>query len=203
MKEIEKRLGLDQSNSNIIKEKINHRLTPVDSVARTVLVKVEGENFKPDLNVQIDLKVKLIGTESLLSIKHGSWHSDTQREEYDINFKRADLANVIGGISVFGYDKFVLLSTLRTTWRDERLMYTLDEYRNIGQSLFEIEAEENASEAHVDDAFARLGIEPMDSEDTIAFISSINQHKNAQVDLSKTTPTILANQMLEMHPYDS
>lgn len=203
MKEIEKRLGLNQSDSNLLKEKLNNRFEPIDSTGRTVLVKVEGEGFQPDPNVLVDLKVKLIGPDSILSIKHGSWHGDVQRDEYDIHFNRNDLAQVIGGLSVFGYDKFVMFSTLRTTWRDEELMYTLDEYRNIGQSLFEVEAEGNAKETQVNDAFANLGIEPMGSDDTIAFISGLNQHRSAQVDLSNMTPFMVANQMIEAHPYDS
>jgi hypothetical protein len=199
MKEIEKRLGMSAADADMLKERMNQQFMPVYRVGRTVLVKVEGDGFTPDPNVQVDIKIKLISSSSILSIKQGSWHGDTERSEYDVNFSRDDLANVVGGLSVFGYSRYVLLSTLRTTWREDNLQYTLDEYRNIGQSLFEIEATRAASEADVDLAFDALGIKPMDSAATIAFIAGINEHRSVQIDLETTSVADVVERMLKEH----
>ena len=203
MKEIEKRLGLDYQQSSTLKDKLNSRLSRESSIARTVLVNVNGDGFTPDPEAMTDVKVKLIGEDSILSIKYGSWHGDALREEYDINFRRSDLANVIGGVSVVGSDKFILLSTLRTTWRDGDLMHTLDEYGNVGQSLFEVEASGSFDETHVDQAFTRLGVMPMDSAETVNFINAINQHPATRIDLAMVSAQEVARQMLEVHSHAS
>lgn len=200
MKEIERRLGLGKDQSDALKQKLDDRLTRVGSVARTVLVNVNGEGFVPDPSATTDVKVKLIGDDSILSVKRGSWHSDAAREEYEINFRRADLANVIGATSVLGSNKFILLSTLRTSWQDGGLTHTLDEYSNVGQSLYEIEASGELGEEHVNQAFADLGVTPMTSAETIDFIGSINEHPDTQIDLAGMTAAEVAVRMLEVHP---
>lgn len=200
MKEIEKRLGLDKPSADRLVSELDGQLPRSSSVARTVLVNVNGEGFTPNPAASTDTKIKLIGADSVLSIKRGSWHGDAEREEYDINFRREDLANVIGGVAALGSNNFILLSTLRTTWRIDGLMHTMDEYRNVSKALFEIEASGVYGENQVDQAFADLGIEPMDSTSTINFINAINQDPATQVDLSRTTPQEVAQRMLEVHP---
>lgn len=101
---------------------------------------------------------------------------DAAREEYETHFRRDDLANVIGGLKALCYNKSILVSTLRTTWKQGGIVSTLDDYKDTGQAPFEIEAEGAAAEASVGRAFAKLNVNPMSSTATVAFVSGVIQH---------------------------
>lgn len=199
MKEIEKRRGFSILESQQLKNKVNCKFPSCRHFKRTILVKVEGEDFSPDPGTLIDIKIKLLDLESVWSIKHGSWHGDTTREEYEIYFNRQDLSNIISALSLLSYKKFILLSTLRTSWQMGPLTYTLDEYTDISKALFEVEVSEPANEEDLNQAFSELEISPMDSDETIDFIRSINQHKDIQIDLNRISPKEVAARMLEIH----
>jgi len=201
MKEIEKRLGLQPRETANLKKKINSVFTLTKTVRRTILIKT-GKGFVPDPTTLVDIKVKLIDNDSILAIKHGVWHADAARQEYETRFERTDLANLIAGLTVLSYDKFILLSTLRSVWEADGLIVTLDEYTNAGgKALLEIETADNSrGEADIDQAFARLGVRPMGSAATITFISEVNQSADVQIDLLKESPEAVAALMVGNHP---
>ncbi|HEU5187480.1 MAG TPA: hypothetical protein VFT87_03175 [Candidatus Saccharimonadales bacterium] len=199
MIEIEKRLGLGSLEAADLKESLVDTFTFSEQVPRTILVKT-GEGFVPDRDSLVDIKVKLIGDDSILSIKHGSWHGGTARQEYETRFDRADLSSVLGSLLVLSYSKFILLSTLRTVWRAEHCIITLDEYTNVDKALFEVEATESGSEKDVDRVFKDLEIAPMDSSATINFIEGINRSKDVQIDLLERVPDDTAAFIIQSHP---
>ena len=92
MKEAEKRAGLTLAEAANLKSKLNSIYAYKSSVKRSVLVKVDNADFSPSPDSLVDVKIKLIDGDSLLSVKHGSWHGDTAREEYEVNFDRSDLS---------------------------------------------------------------------------------------------------------------
>lgn len=181
-------------------KKINTAYTPSSTVRRTILIKT-GEGFVPDPTSLVDIKVKLIENESILSVKYGVWHTDTARQEYETRFERSDLASLIASLMIFNYDKFILLSTQRSIWETNGLTVTLDEYSNAGnKALFEVEATDNSKgEADIDQFFASLGVLPMGSAATIAFIGEINQSEDVQIDLRENSPEDVAALMLRSH----
>lgn len=199
MIETEKRLGLGSLEAADLKEKIIDTFTFSQQIPRTILVKT-GDGFVPDRDSLVDIKVKLIGNDSILSVKHGSWHGDTVRREYETRFDRADLSNVLGSLLTLSYSKFILLSTLRTIWQADNCTITLDEYTNVDKALFEVEVSESGSEKDVDDIFNDLGVMPMDSPATIAFIEEVNRSKDVQIDMLERLPDDVASFMLRSHP---
>lgn len=198
MKEIEKRRGLDGKEIQELRARINSRYTPTKEVRRTLLIKVENDDFTADPNETVDIKVKMIDDNTLLAVKHGSWHGDTTRQEYEVHFDRNNLSSLISFLQLLTFGRFVLVSTKRTIWQPEGLTITLDEYQGLDKALFEVEADGHSDESKIDDAFEQLGITPMNSEETVEFVNSINQ-AGAKVSLEQTTPQELAGRMIELH----
>ena len=198
MKEIEKRRGLNGKEIQELRARINSRYTPTKEVRRTLLIKVENDDFTADPNETIDIKVKMIDENTLLAVKHGSWHGDTTRQEYEVHFDRNNLSSLISSLQLLAFGKFVLVSTKRTIWQPEGLTITLDEYQGLNKALFEVETEGHSDEGKIDDAFKQLGITPMGSKETVEFVNSINQ-AGAKISLEQTTPQELASRMLELH----
>lgn len=200
MKETEKRLGLQSQNVAALKKKVDDVYTLSRVVRRSLLIKT-GKDFVADPKTLVDIKIKLIEDESLFSVKHGVWHADTTRQEYETRFERSDLASLLASLRILTYDKFILLSTRRSIWETDGFIVTLDEYTNAGgKALFEVETTRDLKdEADIDKLFASLGVLPMDSAATIAFISEVNQSDGVQIDLRKKSPEDVASLMLRSH----
>lgn len=179
----------------------DERYTRKKVVNRTVVVKVDNKDFSPNPEALVDIKTKLIDDQALLSVKCGSWHGDTVRHEYEVNFRPGDLGNLLTILKLFSHSRFVILTTTRTIWTADSLIITLDEYHKIGKALFEVELDdfETGTEEAIDQIFASLGLEAMDSERTIAFIGSLNSAKEIQVDLDECEPLELARGLLSRH----
>lgn len=201
MNEIEKRLGLDKKQSIALRDQLVAKFGEPKTMMRTFLIKVDNQNFLPDPNSLIDIKIKLINNKSIWSTKYGSWHADACRKEFEIHFYRTDLENVIETLHLHQYRYFVLFSTIRSAWKKDKLIYTLDEYKSLPKSLFEIEAENDGDEDLVLKAFDSLSLKPMDSIETISFINSLNQYPAVQIDLNLVSPKELAKQMIGNYLY--
>lgn len=201
MQEIEKRAGLTLNTAWRLKSTIDDRYTRKSIVNRTVVVKVDNDNFSPNPDALIDIKAKLIGDQTLLSVKYGSWHEDTARSEHEVRFRREDLGAMLNILKLFGHTKFIVLTTVRTTWVSHGVVITLDEYSEIGQALFEVELEDNTSsdEQLIDDVFGSLGIASMNSEQTVDFIGGLNRAKEIQIDLDRIQSDELARAILTGH----
>jgi adenylate cyclase class IV len=200
MRETEMRLGLPLEQGQQLKPTLDAVYTRKSVVNRVVIVKVDNNDFSSNPATMIDIKTKLIGDQTLLSVKHGSWHGDTAREEYEINFRREDLPSLLAVLVLFGYTKFIVLATVRTTWLGVGVVITLDEYSKLGQALFEVElSDATASETLIEDVFADLGLIPMNSEQTISFIGGLNECQEIQVDLTNSQPAEIAGQILAEH----
>lgn len=200
MQETEKRAGLTLEAASQLKSTIDDRYSRKSVVNRTVVVKVDNDDFSPNPEALIDIKTKLIGDQSLLSVKYGSWHGDTARQEHEVRFRREDLADLFAILKLFGHTKFIVLATVRTTWITSGVIMTLDEYCTIGQALFEVELEDGSSDEHlIDDVFVSLGVEPMNSERTVNFISGLNRVEETQVDLDVIRADELAQEILAGH----
>lgn len=201
MQETEKRAGLTLDAAMRLKAAIDDRYTRKSTIRRTVVVKVDNNDFSPNPDALIDIKAKLIGDQTLLSVKYGSWHGDTSRSEHEVRFQREDLGGMFEILKLLGHTKFIVLTTLRTTWVSIGAVITLDEYSKIGQALFEVELEDNASsdEQLIDGVFRSLGIAPMNSARTVEFIGALNQAKDIQVDLDHIQPGELAQEILTGH----
>lgn len=158
-----KRAGLTLDAARRLKSAIDDRYTRKSVVNRTVVVKVDNDDFSPNPDVLIDIKAKLIGDQTLLSVKYGSWHGDTARSEHEVRFRREDLGDMFEILKLLGHTKFIVLTTVRTIWVSIGAVITLDEYSKIGRALFEVELEDNTSsdEQLIDDVFRSLGIAPM------------------------------------------
>jgi hypothetical protein len=115
VQETEKRTGLTLDAALRLKATIDDRYTRKSVINRTVLVKVDNNDFSPDPEALLDIKTKLIGDRTLLSVKYGSWHGDTARSEHEVRFRHDDLGNMIK-IKLFGHMKWIVLTTVRTTW---------------------------------------------------------------------------------------
>lgn len=200
MKESEKRAGLSLEQATALKPKLDSIYTRDSSVRRSVLVKVDNDDFSPSPESLVDMKIKLIDNNSLLSVKHGSWHGDTAREEYEVNFNRDNLADLLSSFKLLGHFRYIMLSTVRTIWTASGLVITLDEYGKLGKALFEVELEHgDDSEQLIDDVFASLGVAPMNSAQTVDFIASLNRSKAIQLDLNVTEPSTAARAIVEAH----
>lgn len=201
MRETEKRAGLASEEAVRLKHVIDDRYSRISVANRTVVVKVDNDDFSPDPDALVDIKTKLIGDQTLLSVKYGSWHGDTARQEYEVRFRREDLGNVLAILNLFGYAKFIVLATVRTTWVSDGVVITLDEYNTIGRALFEVELKDsNRDDDHlIDGVFACLGVEPMNSEQTVRFVSGLNMAKEIQADLDRIPAGELARKILAGH----
>ncbi len=200
MRETEMRLGLPLDQAKQLKASLDATYTRNSSVNRTVIVKVENDDFSPDPSALIDIKTKLIGDQTLLSVKYGSWHDNATRQEYEVNFRREDLPDLLAVLGLLGHTKFIVLATVRVTWLGAGVVITLDEYPKLDQALFEVElADEAASEHLINKVFADLDLRPMDSEQTINFIRGLNCHRKIQVDLNNMQPEEFAGQILREH----
>jgi adenylate cyclase class IV len=200
MKEVEKRTGLDLEAAPALKARVEDRYARKDVVNRTVVVKVENEDFSPSPDTLLDIKTKLIGDRTLLSVKYGNWHTDTARREYEVNIDREDLASLFAILELLGYSRFIVLSTVRTTWSGDSVVITLDEYPKLGKALLEVELEDaGQGEAAIDAVFASLDVNPMDPQQTVEFISSLNQAKETHIDLGQVAPEELAQELIGSH----
>lgn len=198
MQEVEKRAGLTIEAARQVKLAADERYTRKKVVNRTVVVKVDNEDFSPNPEALVDIKTKLIDDQALLSVKCGSWHGDTARHEYEVNFRPGDLGNLLAILKLFGHSRFIILTTTRTIWTTSSVIITLDEYDKIGKALFEVELEdfETGAEEAIDEIFFSLGLTAMDSEGTISFIGGLNSAKEIQVDLDECEPLELAHRLL-------
>lgn len=201
MQETEKRTGLTLEAALCLKAVIDDRYTRKSVVNRTIVVKVDNDDFSPDPDALIDIKAKLIGDQTLLSVKYGSWHGDTARSEHEVRFQREDLSGMIDILRLFGHTKFVVLTTVRTTWVSAGVVITLDEYSKIGKALFEVELEGDSfgGEQLIDGVFRSLGVAPMNSGQTVEFIGELNQAKEIQVDLDRMPTDELVREILAGH----
>lgn len=201
MKETEKRVGLTLTAAVGLKPSVDARYTHKSTVKRAVVVKVDNDDFSPNPDTMIDIKTKLIGDQTVLSVKHGSWHDDTARQEYDVNFRREDLGALFAVMKLLGYAKFIVLTTVRTTWLGNGVVITLDEYSKIGKALFEVELKDSSSddESLIDKVFTALELSPMNSAETVTFISELNGSKEIQVDLDHVDVHDFAQSILEGH----
>ncbi|MGH3938419.1 MAG: hypothetical protein ACRDTG_07245 [Pseudonocardiaceae bacterium] len=198
MQEAEKRAGLTIEAARRIKLATDELYQRKKVVNRTIVVKVDNEDFSPNPEALVDVKIKLIDDQLLLSVKCGSWHGDMVRHEYEVNFYRSDLGNLLTILKIFGHSRFIILEATRTIWTTNILIITLDEYYEIGKALFEVELEdfETGAEEAINQVFASLGLTPMNSERTIDFIGSLNSAKEIQVDLDRLEPVDLARKLL-------
>jgi adenylate cyclase class IV len=200
MKEVEKRTGLDLEAALALKPRVEGRYERKDVVNRTVVVKVENEDFSPSPDALLDIKTKLIGDRTLLSVKYGNWHTDTVRREYEVNIDRGDLGSLFAILELLGYSRFIVLSTVRTIWSGDGVVITLDEYPKLGKALLEVELEDaEQGEEVIDTVFASLDVNPMGPQQTVEFISSLNQAKEAQIDLGQVAPEELAQELVGSH----
>lgn len=201
MQEIEKRTGLTLEAASRLKPTIDDRYSRKSVVNRTVVVKVDNDDFSPNSDALVDIKTKLIGDQTLLSVKYGSWHGDTARQEHEVRFHREDLGDIFAILKLFGHTRFIVLATVRTTWISSGVVITLDEYSKIGQALFEVELEDSSTtdEHLIDDIFTSLGVEPMNSEQTVNFIGGLNRAKEIQVDLDAIRTDELAQEIVAEH----
>jgi adenylate cyclase class IV len=201
MQEIEKRAGLTPEAVSQLKPAIDDRYSRKSVVNRTVVVKVDNDDFSPNSDALVDIKTKLIGDQTLLSVKYGSWHGDTARREHEVRFHREDLGDLFSILELFGHTRFVVLATVRTTWISGGVVITLDEYSKADQALFEVELEDcdATDERLIDDVFTSLGIQPMNSEQTVKFISGLNRAKEIQVDLDAIRADELAQKITTEH----
>lgn len=198
MKEIEKRTTVNGREVAKLKKKLLETLPLEERITRTILIKT-GEGFEPDVDDLLDIKIKLIDDTSILSVKKGSWHNDSKRLEYETRFERDDLAQLIHSLSLLSIDKFILLSTRRFVWHTSDCIITIDEYLHADSALVEVEAKDEHGEPSIDQTFHDLGLMPMGSPETIAFIKAINSSSDVRIDISKITPENLAERMLEAH----
>ncbi|MGH3794249.1 MAG: hypothetical protein ACRDSP_05115 [Pseudonocardiaceae bacterium] len=201
MQETEKRAGLTLRDAVRLKRAINNRYNQKSVVNRTVVIKVENDDFSPNPDTLVDIKIKLIGDQTLLSVKYGSWHGDMARQEYEVGFRRGDLGGLFAILNLFGHTKFIVLTTVRTTWVSSGVVITLDEYSTIGRALFEVELEGGStSDEHlIDDIFTSLDVEPMNSEQTVRFVSGVNMAKEIRIDLDRIHADELAKRILARH----
>ncbi|WP_242909257.1 hypothetical protein [Actinomadura terrae] len=200
MEEVEKRTGLALKAALILKGRVEDSFERRSVANRTVVVKVDKEDFSPDPDALLDIKAKLIGDRTLLSVKYGNWHTDSVRREHEVRFERDDLGNLFAILKLLGHSRFIVLSSIRTTWSGDGVVITLDEYPKLGKALFEVElADAEQGEEVIDAVFARLGVTPMDSRQTVEFIAGLNQAEEAQVDLGRIAPQELAKELVGSH----
>jgi hypothetical protein len=103
-------------------------------------------------------------------------------------------------LRLLGYTKFIMLATVRTTWTGDGVVITLDEYGKAGKALFEVELEDAcAGQGLIDAVFASLDLAPMNSAETVAFVSSLNRVTEIQADLASVAPDALAAEILAGH----
>jgi adenylate cyclase class IV len=201
MQETEKRLGLAIEAAHVLKMAVDNRYPRKAVINRTVLVKVDNDDYSPNPDSLVDIKAKLIDDQAALSVKTGSWHGDSTREEYEVNVHRADFGNLLTILRLLGYRRFILLVTTRTIWTGNGVIITLDEYLKLDKALFEVELEDadTGDEDAIDEVFASLGQEPFNSAQTIAFIASLNRAEEARVDLDRILPEELARELAVRH----
>lgn len=198
--ELEKRAGLGLDEARQVKKIMPTLGVDPTQLKRTIAVKVENEDFSPDPAADVDVKIKLMDDVSLLSVKKGSWHADAARDELEVRFERGDLSSLVAIMSLVGFNRFIVFSTLRTTWRVGSLTVTLDEYQDLDCALFEIEAGPPATVSDIDKLFAEIGVTPMTSDETVAFIARLNGHSRARFDLTaNATVSSLAKTMVALH----
>lgn len=201
MQETEKRVGLAIEAAHLLKMAADDRYSRKAVVRRTILVKVDNGDYSPSPDASVDIKTKLVGDQAVLSVKTGSWHGATARQEYEVNFHRTDFGNLLTILRLFGYRRFILLVTTRTIWTGNGVVITLDEYHKLGKALFEVELEDatTGDERVIDEVFASLDQQPMNSAQTIAFIADLNRAKETHVDLDCVAPDELARELAARH----
>jgi len=99
MNEAEKRAGLVLSAAVALKPAIDARYARESTVRRTVIVKVDNDDFSPNPEAMIDIKTKLIGDRSLrqtrlVARRHGA---------------------LFAMMKLLGFAKYIFFSTVRTT----------------------------------------------------------------------------------------
>jgi len=202
MQELEKRCGLNEGDAKTVREEISARFPVAGLLHRTVIVKVDNDDFSPDPKALLDIKIKLVENDTFLSVKTGSWHGDTMRHEFEVRFNRTDLANLLHVLTLLSFDKFIVLNTIRTIWKIDGLTATLDDYPALRRSLFEIEATSPYGEQDIDNLYKAFDVVPMSSAETIDFIRSINATREIQFDLATSSPDALVEAVLASHTCD-
>ena len=192
MIEIEKRGILTFTKYKEIKNILDKEARFNKEFKRFSLISVANPDFTPGIDKEIDIRLRTTGSKGMFTVKSGNWHKDASRGEYEVEFNTTDIGNLVNILILQDHLQFIMTYIHRLEYKLEDFTVTIDKYFSMDAYIFEAElsADEKVDLHEKEDEVAKLfdkyKLIPMSSDDTIKFITEVNNVKGMRVDFSKT-----------------
>lgn len=191
MIEIEKRALISKKQYNKLHKYFQANANFQEEFKRFTLVQITNSDYSPDIDTQIDLRVRTQGEDSKFTLKTGNWHSGESRNEYEIHFKTTEIENALNMMVALGGRYFVAVYIQRKMYKYGKYIITLDKYFFSEDYILEIELEDSTNindieneEAKILALLQELDVQVTNSDVMIKFINKLNFVKQAQVELT-------------------
>ncbi len=192
MIEVEKRVLLSKNEAESFVKKLNLSKYKVKEFKRFTMIYIDYADFTPNPDNPIDLRVRTTKDSAKLTVKYGSWHSDSGRQEYEVEFTKESIKELFSILLILGFKYFVITYITRKEYHFEDFVITIDEYHHNKECLMEVELlakDEDEAKIFEQKIFAFLNkynLKYLEKDEMINFVQKLNDIKDTRVDLTKT-----------------
>jgi len=193
MIEVERRVLLTKKEMESLKNFFNTNGKFVKDFKRFTLVNIGREDFTPDLNDPLDLRVRMTKDIARLTVKYGNWHTDAGREEYEVEFNVDNLKELLGILKIMGRNYYSLTYIHRYQYEYKGFDITFDDYSFRDDCLMEVELgvekmeESEEADRKITEFIKNQNLEPLSKDGFIKFVQENNDIMELRVDFNKIT----------------
>lgn len=199
MIEVEKRVLITKEQFNDLKNRFETQGQFIKDFKRCTLVNIERSDFVPDENEKTDIRVRSTIDSCRLTVKYGDWKDDRGREEYEVDFERDQIADMLKILSLLNRNYYIMTYLHRYQYQVDDFEITLDEYANVDGYLLEVEllVEDSPEEAEskIIKYLETLNLQAVEPDKFVEFVQGMNNILEFRLDLTKTSPQEYYNKL--------
>ena len=146
----------------------------------------------PNIDEQIDLRIKITGKSCILSMKCGDWKKQLGRKEIDTEFSLDNLENLLETLHVLGFSIGTTILKERHDYNHKGFDISLDKYKGEDSAVIEVEktcGDSNSCsslECEVEGYLKQIGLKIITEKEFLKFIDKINARPKWSFDFNKT-----------------
>lgn len=183
MIELEKRALLDKTELRRLAKFFASDKSKSKQIRRFTMVYSERPDGI-DTEGLADLRLRVTDGQAQLTLKYGSWHDSSGRQEYEINLDKGQLDEMINVMNLLGHKWGNVNFVNREKFRYMDFEIVIDSHLDYDRALIEIELaveskdELPEAETKLATLLHELGLKAMKSEDMIEFVRELNSREH-------------------------
>lgn len=189
--EVEKRALITKKTADSLITFLDKNAKKIKKEHRFAFIYMDNKDLIPNQDDPVDIRVKITNTKPKLSLKYGSWHAGSARQEYEVEFALTDLGQYLKILFFLGKKWGTTNSTTRTLYKYKAMIITIDKHEDFKDYLVEVEITTSkksavkTSEEKINEFMSGFELAPLDSPGMIKFVDDLKNRPKWQFDFTQ------------------